>query len=289
MAEAQAFFIQDPSQRSNWYVITNAHVVGSNDTVAVSWYYSDIPVLREVRVLGIDKHADVALLQVGPDDFDMSSTGWTDGLSFLNFAGEGITTSTNVRQGATVIAMGFPRGGGGKTTTEGVVSEPSVSNVSYGPGVNWIKTDTAINPGNSGGPLMTLRGEIIGMNTWGCRNLENVGYALSMSEIVSRFPSLKAGHIVPAPRPESPIARYDDGSYLARFQWWEGCDLLHKTNDGSPCVDHITETDLGNGRKNYRSTQNCPYTGYYNGSYVFIDINGITYWVVDVILDEKPY
>ena len=36
------FFIQDP-RNVRWYVVTNAHVVGSNQYVTVSWNYPGIP------------------------------------------------------------------------------------------------------------------------------------------------------------------------------------------------------------------------------------------------------
>ncbi|MDE2683096.1 MAG: serine protease [Chloroflexota bacterium] len=177
------FFIQDPAQKSNWYVATNAHVVGSNHYVTVSWYYPGIPHLTRVNVLGIDEFADIALLDVGPNDFDWSNTVWPNGLAYLHERGKGVRISTSTLQGAEVLAMGFPDGGGGRTTTRGIVSAVDVRDQTYSPGIGYIKTDTAINPGNSGGPLMTRSGEIIGMNTWRRTDLENVGYALPMQEI----------------------------------------------------------------------------------------------------------
>ena len=56
---------------------------------------------------------------------------------------------------------------------------------------------------------------IVGMNTCGATDLENVGYALSMGEILARFERLKGGFsvFVPTPTPSFPEARYDDGSF----------------------------------------------------------------------------
>ena len=173
------FFVQDPSQASHWYAVTNAHVVGSNSVVKVGWY-KNTPILQSVRVMGVDEKADLALLDVSPDDFH------ENGLAHLKNSGRGITTSTDVRKGIEVIAMGFPDGGGGRTVTRGLVSAESV----HLEGMNWIKTDTALNPGNSGGPLVTTTGQIIGMNTWIRADLENVGYALPVKEIFQRFDSL---------------------------------------------------------------------------------------------------
>ena len=279
------FFIQDPSRRSDWYVVTNAHVVGSDNTVAVSWAYRDVPVSHGVRVLGVDEQADVALLQVGPNDFDISGADVPDGLTFLNLVGEGITTSTNIRQGAQVIAMGFPEGGGGRTTTSGLISAPR-ARADYYPGVDWIKTDAAINPGNSGGPLMTLQGAIIGMNTWIRTDLENVGYALPMAEIFSRFASLKAGSVVRNPTPApTPIPKADltDGSFLAVLAWDDG--WYNTWQDGTICVDRVVESG------NYIEWNwgECLYSGQEQDGKVYVRYQGQwleAYWIE---LESRPY
>ena len=239
------FFIRDPSRSSDWYIVTNAHVVGGNDYVAVSWYYHGIPDLNRVRVLGVDEVTDVALLDVGPNDFDWSGTEYPNGLAYLNDWGDGIRISADVRQGAEVLAMGFPVGGGGRTTTSGIVSVANVRDQPFSPGVGYIKTDTAINPGNSGGPLMTRSGEIIGMNTWTRTDLENVGYALPMREILSRFDALKNGQrliaATPTPVPTLiPKADFTDGSFLAVLTWDDG---WYNTNqDDSICVDRVWQS-----------------------------------------------
>ena len=192
------FFMEDPKREGKWYVVTNAHVVGSDERVEVIWY-SNVPSLIRVRVLGTDQVADLALLDVSPADFDFSELSRITGLEHLLFAGKGVRVSTDVRRGVDVLAVGYPDGGG-QTITKGIVSVESV----FQRGMNWIKTDSAVNPGNSGGPLVTTDGGIIGMNTWGRRDLQNVGYALPMSEIIARFDSLRRGASVEARSPTPP-------------------------------------------------------------------------------------
>ena len=285
--EGTGFFIQDQSARDDWYVVTNAHVVGDSDTVAVSWAYRGIPVLNGVRVLGRDDFADVALLDVGPNDFDWSGTGWPNGLAFLEHRGDGITVSTNVQQGAEVLAMGFPDGGGGRTTTSGIVSVVNVRDQQYSPGVGYIKTDTAINPGNSGGPLVTRTGQIIGMNTWGRPDLENVGYALPVQEILGRFNALKNGQSMiaatptPAPTPVT-AGIFTDGSFLAVLTWDDG--WYNTRQDGTICVDRVTQS--GNW---FEWSGQCDYGGREQHGTVYAWYQGQWLTARWVELDDRPY
>ena len=234
------FFIQDPGNDDNYYVVTNAHIVGSDKVVQVGWY-SDVPSLSHVRVLGVDNRADMALLDVSPGDFDLSGTSLGSiasgtgsdsriGVFYLTLKGVGIRTSTTIKRGSEVITMGFSAGGGGRSVTRGLVSAESVDLR----GINWIKTDAALNRGNSGGPLMTTSGHIIGMNTWRRTDLQNVGYALPMEEILQRFAALKGGQTrlpkdTPKPTPTGQPANFQQVSAGA----FHSCQL--KADDGVLC------------------------------------------------------
>ena len=72
--------------------------------------------------------------------------------------------SDEILVGEDVIAVGNPFGLI-QTVTYGIVSAKGRSNVGINEYENFIQTDAAINPGNSGGPLVSLSGEIVGVNS----------------------------------------------------------------------------------------------------------------------------
>jgi S1-C subfamily serine protease len=53
-----------------------------------------------------------------------------------------------------------------------------------------IQTSTAINPGNSGGPLITYRGEVVGITTAGISNSESLGFAIPSNTLKRELNSL---------------------------------------------------------------------------------------------------
>ena len=127
------------------YVITNNHVIENAAEIQVTLNDG-----RELMasIVGRDPRADVALLQIAPDN--LTALRWAD--------------SDQLRVGDFCVAIGNPFGLG-QTVTSGIVSALGRSGLGIEELEDFIQTDASINPGNSGGALVNLKGELIGINT----------------------------------------------------------------------------------------------------------------------------
>ena len=62
---------------------------------------------------------------------------------------------------------------------------------------NFLQTDASINPGNSGGPLLSLKGEVVGVNTAIRGNgAQGIGFAIPINMVKQLLPMLlRDGHV----------------------------------------------------------------------------------------------
>jgi len=127
------------------YVLTNNHVVDKASEITVT--LKDGRHLN-AKLIGADRAADVAVIQIPPDDLVAVK----------------IADSSVLRVGDFVVAIGNPFGLN-QTATSGIVSALGRSGLGIEGYEDFIQTDASINPGNSGGALVNLKGELVGINT----------------------------------------------------------------------------------------------------------------------------
>ncbi len=133
------------------YILTNEHVVDGSDQVTVRLLDR-----REfkAKVVGTDPSTDLAVLKIEAQNLTPAPLGDSDAS----------------RVGEWVLAVGNPLGENLTfTVTSGIISAKGRSlalpNASDRSIQDFIQTDAAINPGNSGGPLVSVRGQVIGVNS----------------------------------------------------------------------------------------------------------------------------
>lgn len=129
----------------NGIIMTNYHVIKNSDEVRVSLIDG-----REftAEIKGVDPDLDIAILKVDAKN-----------LAEVNFG-----DSNKLDVGDFVVAIGNPFGLG-QTVTTGIVSALGRTGLGIEGYENFIQTDASINPGNSGGALVSLSGDLIGINT----------------------------------------------------------------------------------------------------------------------------
>jgi len=153
-------------------IVTNAHVVEGVQTAQVRLFDG-----RRFtgRVIGRDNRVDLALLRL-------------DGVSGLPTLSLG--DSNRLRVGELVLALGHPFGLE-HTVSFGIVSRKGSPLTVAAPGFDFIQTDAAINPGNSGGPLVSMAGEVVGVNSMAARN-GTIGFAIPSNLVKMLVPQLVA-------------------------------------------------------------------------------------------------
>jgi Do/DeqQ family serine protease len=154
-----------------YYALTNHHVVDDATEITIATRDG-----REypAELVGGDERKDLALVSFRTNDFHPIAV---------------LGDSDTVAVGDWAIAIGNPLGQQFSfSVTLGIVSAVGRTG---GPGGNindFIQTDAAINMGNSGGPLVNIRGEVIGINTWIASNLSGggnvgLGFAIPINNV----------------------------------------------------------------------------------------------------------
>jgi len=148
-----------------YYILTNNHVVDDATEIRVATRDGkEYP----AELVGKDERKDLAMVSFKTNDpYPLASLGDSDKVAVGDWA----------------IAIGNPLGAQFSfSVTMGIISAVGRTG---GPGNNindFIQTDAPINQGNSGGPLVNIRGEVIGINTWIASNMGggNVGLGFAI-------------------------------------------------------------------------------------------------------------
>lgn len=143
---------------SDGKIVTNYHVIDGA-------YYADIVIngtTYEIeKLLAYDEIIDLAVLQIDATD-----------IPYATVCKEAIAT------GSTVYAIGSSRGLTNTFSSGMVTYYDRVVD-----GVRHIQHDASITNGNSGGPLINEYGEVVGINTWGIDDSQNLNFAVFTAEL----------------------------------------------------------------------------------------------------------
>ena len=159
-------FIIDPEG----FLITNFHVIEGETEITVEVYHQhagelDRKSYRQVRIIAINKFADLALLHI--EDKDAPKFNWVR-----------LGSTDSLAVGDSVFAIGSPMGLE-RTVTEGIVSTKTRP---MG-GELYLQTTAQINPGNSGGPLFNMAGEVVGVTNMKITFGEGLGFAIPIESV----------------------------------------------------------------------------------------------------------
>jgi len=157
-------------------IVTNFHVVNNAVNITVTFIDGDE---YRAAVLGSDPYADLAVLSAdAPQD---------------EYKPLEIVSSSSLRVGDPVIAVGNPYGLTGSMTT-GIVSQlgRTITEETTGgyPIANVIQITAPINPGNSGGPLLNYLGQVVGITAAIVSDSQGLGFAIPSSTILREIGSL---------------------------------------------------------------------------------------------------
>jgi S1-C subfamily serine protease len=154
------------------YILTNKHVVADEQADYTVLLSDGRKAVGDVMYK--DATHDIAILKISGDNLTPVKLG----------------DSNALKLGQTVIAIGNALGEYNNSVSTGIISglnrtiqASSGRNVETLAGV--IQTDAAINVGNSGGPLLTLDGQVIGVNVATVLGASSISFAIPINTVKS--------------------------------------------------------------------------------------------------------
>ncbi len=203
------------------YIVTNQHVIGEADgNVKISTASKEV---YEAKVVYMNSGFDLAILKIDADNLPTLTLGNSD----------------EIRVGQSVVAVGNPLSlQFERSVTAGIISalNRSLAIDQQTIAEDLIQTDATINKGNSGGPLVNLKGEVIGINTYKASQGEGIGFALPINIVKPILKSVQEkGSFTPTVLGilgyDQQVAAYlveshdfDEGIYVERVETGSGAE-----------------------------------------------------------------
>lgn len=204
-------------------LVTNNHVIADSWSADIQTFDGrSFPV---TQVIGYDPVIDLAILRA-----DIT------GNEYLNFA------QTPVETGDPIYTLGSALGLSG-TFSDGLVSTAS----RIMDDVDYIQISAPISQGNSGGPLLNAFGEVVGVNTLGTSEGQNINFAVNINELrrlnidnpltMSEYYDKTVGTDTPASPASAAPAVSSDPDIQA---WFDEADLKEiESNDSFSTADSL--------------------------------------------------
>jgi serine protease Do len=153
------------------YILTNAHILRHGGNGAAGVQGRDHP----CRVVAVDEKRDLAILKIDAG---------------RPLAAVRLGYSRDLVVGEPIVTIGSPFGMGLAVTT-GIVSALGRSTKSdFIFFRDMIQTSTPVNPGTSGGPLLSARGDLVGINTTAKMNANDIGFAIPVDRVRGALPEV---------------------------------------------------------------------------------------------------
>jgi len=155
---------------ANGYIATNRHVV--DDPEAKYTVLLSDGTQKPATITYVDDKIDFAIIKVEGSNYQHVTLG----------------DSGSIKLGQAVFAVGNALGEYNNSVSTGIISGSNRDiQASDSTGTETLKgviqTDAAINPGNSGGPLVTLDGDVIGINVATVIGSSNISFSIPVNMI----------------------------------------------------------------------------------------------------------
>jgi serine protease Do len=172
------------------FIVTNAHVVSNAKRVQV--ILPGPADLADRRTAARSRTVDAIIVGTAPE-IDLALLKAND----TTLPPLPLATYDSVHQGELVFAFGSPEGLR-NSVTMGIVSAVARQRDPDNPMV-YVQTDAPINHGSSGGPLVNVKGELVGINTFilsDSRGSQGMGFAIPAALVNIAYPKLRTfGHL----------------------------------------------------------------------------------------------